>query len=135
MSDRNPGSRILFVVEDDPSAAELIQIYFEEFGYDVHVAHDADAARALAAEREPSALVTDLFLEGPESGLAVARWYRERFPALPVLLTSGLPAGQIEDAAESIGGARVVPKPIRLSHLRTVIEELTTTIRTADSPE
>ena len=135
MSEPNPGSRILFVVEDDPSAAELVQIYFEEFGYVVRVAHDADAARALAAGPEPSALVTDLFLAGPESGLAVARWYRDRFPDLPILITSGVPAGQIEEAASSIRGARVVPKPLRLSELRSTIESLVEAARTAETPE
>ncbi|MGI9037760.1 MAG: response regulator transcription factor [Gemmatimonadota bacterium] len=115
---------VIFVVEDEPVSAELIQIYFEELGYEVLVAHSAAEAAALAVRRDPDILITDMLLDGPESGLSVARRFREQYPELPIMLTSGLPQDDIRAAVAEIPGVHALPKPVRLSGLRETIDGL-----------
>ena len=120
----NDTAPILFVVEDEPVTAELVQIYFEDLGFQVFVAHSGRVARELGERRRPDALITDLLLEGGESGLDVARHYRERYPALPILLISGFPNSELEAASTMIEHLEVFPKPVRLATLRAALESL-----------
>jgi DNA-binding response OmpR family regulator len=119
-----PNAPVIFVIEDERVSAELIQIYFQELGYVVRVAHRADDAFALAEAGHPDILITDMLLDGPESGLGVARRFREMYPRLPIMLTSGLPREDIQAAADEIADVLVLPKPVRLSELRATIEGL-----------
>lgn len=113
---------VLFVVEDEPVTAELIQLYFQNLGYDVSIARSGSSAKSLGERRRPDALVTDMLLEGAESGLSVARYYREKFPDLPIILTSGFPEAEIQAASSMIADVTVLPKPVRLSRLRAALE-------------
>lgn len=115
---------VILVIEDEPVSAELMKIYFEEVGYEVLVAHSAVGATDLAERREPDILITDMLLDGTESGLSVARRFREKYPLLPIMLTSGLPRDDIQAAAAEIPHVHVLPKPVRLSSLRVTIDVL-----------
>lgn len=117
-----PGPATLLVVEDEPLTAEMLQTYFERLSFVVLVAHSADDALRLTATREPDALITDLLLRGSESGLSLARRLRERFPELPIILTSGLPETEVNAAATDLPDVIVAPKPVRLARLRELVE-------------
>lgn len=113
---------LLLVVEDEETAAEMTQIYFEEMGYRVLVASSAAAALALAESDAPDVLLTDVLLHGSASGLKVARQLRENHPALPIFITSGLPEDAVRAAARTITDVAVIPKPVRLSKIKAMID-------------
>ena len=84
----NPTARVL-IVDDDVLVRELLATEFEEFGYDVIVAHSGDEALALlAAGERVDALLTDLSM--PEmDGLALIRAAQAQRPRLPAVLLTG----------------------------------------------
>jgi two-component system NtrC family sensor kinase len=77
-------------------------------------------------------VLSDIAMPGAMNGIAFAFEVRKRYPALPVLLTTGY-ADQIEAAAA--GGFRVLPKPIALDELlgelQAVLSAADLTARTA----
>jgi len=80
----------VLVVEDDTLVAELAAGMLNELGFEAVVTHSAKEALArLSGERRPTLVFSDIVMPGGISGIELARKVRERFPELPVLLTSG----------------------------------------------
>jgi two-component system response regulator ResD len=78
--------RIVLVVDDEPTIAEIVSRYLERAGYDAVTAGDGLEAVRLAAERRPNLVVLDLMLPGID-GLEVLRRLREGEGArTPVIL-------------------------------------------------
>lgn len=113
---------LLLVVEDEAAAADMLRIYFEKMGYRVLLAESSPAACDIAAEQAPDVVVTDLLLRGDDSGLVLARRLRDQRPDLPIFITSGMPEDTVRTAAAGIAGIRVVPKPLRMSRLKEMID-------------
>jgi PAS domain S-box-containing protein len=80
----------VLVVEDDDLVAELAAGLLNELGYESLVTHSArEALDRLAGGDKPKLVFTDVVMPGGISGIELARRVRERFPELPVLLTTG----------------------------------------------
>jgi len=79
----------VLIVDDDVLVRELLATEFEEFGYEVIVAHSGDEALAvLSAGERVDALLTDLSM--PEmDGLALIRAAQAQRPTLPAVLLTG----------------------------------------------
>jgi signal transduction histidine kinase len=83
------GRRVL-IVEDDPDVAAYTLETVTSFGFRVSPARNSMEALDLLENHGPwDLLFTDVVLPGGMSGPELARWARKRFPALPVLFTSG----------------------------------------------
>lgn len=108
------------MVEDDPEIAELVGSMLQQLGYQVVAVATADEGIALLAEG--LALVfSDVIVPGERSGVDLAQSVRERFPHVPVLLTSGYTRGLAVNAAEL--GVEVLSKPYRMADLAEAIGE------------
>ena len=80
----------VLVVEDDSLVAELAAGMLNELGFETVVTHSAREALArLSGDQRPTVVFSDIVMPGGISGIELARKVRERFPELPVLLTSG----------------------------------------------
>jgi CheY-like chemotaxis protein len=94
------------VIEDDLLVREMAVAGLEEARFEVIDAGSGkEGLRLLQAGITLDALLTDIRLPGA-NGWAVARAYRERFPALPVLYVTGY-AGQMQP----VPGVIVISKP------------------------
>ena len=60
---RGRGSSVL-VIEDDPHALGLLQMYLQDEGFSVAVAHDGQEGLALARRLQPAAITLDVLLPG-----------------------------------------------------------------------
>jgi two-component system OmpR family response regulator len=76
----------LLVVEDDVRMAGLLQRGLVQEGWAVDVVGDALDARHAVASTPYDAIVCDVGLPGPESGLEWCRWLRESGHWIPVLM-------------------------------------------------
>ena len=84
-----PHGRVL-VVEDDVLVSELAAGMLNELGFDAVVTHSAkEALERLSGERRPTLIFTDVVMPGGVSGIELARKVRDRYPELPILLTTG----------------------------------------------
>jgi signal transduction histidine kinase len=106
----------VLLVEDDDAVAAAVSAMLEELGY--RVVRASDAANALAVlDRDAQAIdlmFSDMVMPGTMDGAALAETVLQRWPGLPVVLTTGF-----SDAAEAATrrGLRLLPKPYRIEDL------------------
>ncbi len=110
----------VLVVEDDELVADLAAGMLDELGFEPHVVHSAkEALDRLTNGDRPRLIFSDIIMPGGISGLELARKVRNRFPELPILLTTGY--------SEQVGGTHgfeVLQKPYELESLATALEKV-----------
>jgi PAS domain S-box-containing protein len=109
----------VLLVEDSREVAELTSMLFEQLGFRVVRAENAtEALRHLQQGIHFDLVFSDIVMPGPMNGLDLAEACRDRFPDLPVLLTSGYSeAAQLAD-----GRFEILRKPFELSVLERAVE-------------
>jgi PAS domain S-box-containing protein len=109
----------VLVVEDSRDVAEVTSSLLEQLGYRVVRAENAaEALRHLQQGIGVDLLFSDIVMPGSINGLGLAQICRERFPDIPVLLTSGF-----SDAAQAADGRfDILRKPFELSALEHAID-------------
>jgi CheY-like chemotaxis protein len=114
-----PAGRVL-IVEDDALLAELAAGMFAELGFDAVITHSAkEALDAISGGDRPKLVFSDVVMPGGISGIELARKIRERFPELPILLTTGY--------SEEVGGSHgfpVLQKPYEMEALASALGNL-----------
>jgi two-component system NtrC family sensor kinase len=111
----------VLLVEDNADVAEVGSEYLRQLGYRVRsVAHAQAAIAALRLDANVDLVFSDILMPGSMNGLDLAREIRERFPGIPVLLTTGYSASA-KDAVRQ--GVVVLQKPYDLEGLRRNIRE------------
>ena len=110
----------VMVVEDDLLVAELAAGMLADIGFDPTVVHSAkEALDRLASGDRPKLIFTDIVMPGGISGLELAQKVRDRFPELPILLTTGY--------SEQVGGTHgfpVLQKPYELNSLVGALQKI-----------
>jgi len=106
----------LLVVDDEPELCALLAEYFGAQGFQVATAHDAQAGRACVERAVPAIALLDINMPG-ENGLSLARWLRERHPAMGILMLTT--AGDTVDRVVGleVGADDYIPKPFDLREL------------------
>jgi two-component system NtrC family sensor kinase len=109
------------LVEDNADVAEVGAAYLRQLGYRVRSVANAQAAiAALRLDPEVDLVFSDILMPGARNGLDLAREIAERYPGMPVLLTTGYSASA-QDAVRQ--GVAVLQKPFTLEGLRRHIQE------------
>jgi len=107
----------VLIVEDDAFVAELAADMFGELGFESAVAHSAkEALERLAGGDKPRVVFSDVVMPGGISGIELARKLRQRFPELPILLTTGY-----SEQVNVTEGFPVLQKPYELNALARAI--------------
>jgi len=115
----NALGRVL-IVEDDTLVAELAAGMLTEFGFECTVAHSAkEALDRLAGGDKPKLIFSDIVMPGGISGLELANKVRDRFPELPILLTTGYS----EQIAAS-HGFPILQKPYEMEKLARAVGDV-----------
>jgi two-component system, response regulator PdtaR len=80
----------VLIVEDHFWTRYMAAEYFRDSGYRVIEANNADeAVSVLASGNQVHVVFSDIQMPGSMDGLALAHWIAQRYPSLPVILTSG----------------------------------------------
>jgi len=112
----NALGRVL-VVEDDTMVAELAAGMLTELGFEATVTHSArEALERLASGEKPKLIFSDIVMPGGITGIELARKVRDRFPELPILLTTGY--------SEQVAGSHdfpVLQKPYEMDSLASAL--------------
>jgi PAS domain S-box-containing protein len=119
-----PSARVL-IVEDNPDAAEGLEMILELLGHHVRVARDGKAGLEAARANVPNIVLVDIGLPGMD-GYDVARAMR-RDPALKDLVLVALTGyGRAEDAARAMaaGFDYHLVKPVDLDRLGNLLSRL-----------
>ncbi len=116
----------VLVVEDSREVADVTTALLEQFGYRVVRAENAaEALRHLEQGIAFDLMLSDIVMPGAMDGMALAHLCRERFPELPLLLTSGY--SQAALAAD--GQFDILRKPFEMSALENAIEQALDKVR------
>ena len=114
---------LILVVEDDDDVAAVAKNMLKLIGYRAdHVRDGATALALLLSGQQFDAVFSDIIMPGGMSGLDLARKVRQRFPGLPILLSSGYARATGEVYRE---GFDIIAKPYSADSL---VEALRRTI-------
>jgi CheY-like chemotaxis protein len=114
----------ILVVDDDPSAVEIVRTYLEARGYRVATASDGREALAKLEEVRPALVLLDVMMPGMD-GWEVARIIKnhpELGEKVRVVMLTAL--GGFADKQEGLraGADDYIVKPIRLEELGKTVE-------------
>lgn len=120
----------ILVVDDEADIRELVSGVLEDEGYRPRSAGDADSTLAALAERRPSLVLLDVWLQGSRlDGLQLLSEIKRRDPTLPVIVFSG--HGNIDTAVAAVrqGAVDFIEKPFESSRLLHLVARATETER------
>lgn len=107
----------LLVIEDDVRMASLLRRGLSQEGWAVDVVGDAPDARHAIASTPYDAVVCDVGLPGPESGLDWCRWFRAEGNWTPVLMLTARTGVSDRIAGLDCGADDYLGKPFAFGEL------------------
>lgn len=113
----------ILIVDDEADIRDLVAGILEDEGHGTRSAGDSDSALAVIAERRPSLIFLDIWLQGSRlDGLALLDEIKSNFGDVPVVMISG--HGNIETAVSAIkrGAYDYIEKPFKADRLVLVAE-------------
>lgn len=128
MTSNSPGAACLrlLIVEDEVEMALSFKMLLEMAGYDVEVAHDATTALALLRRTKVHAVLCDLGLPCPMSGLDLAEAMK-RDPDLkevPLVAVTGYGQPHDHELTTAAGFEAHLLKPVELPELHSVLRAI-----------
>ena len=107
----------ILVVDDEVGIRELLSEILTEEGYDVHLAENAEAARAFRAQRRPDLVLLDIWMPDTDGVTLLKEWAAGGQLTMPVVMMSG--HGTIDTAIEAtrLGATDFLEKPVALAKL------------------
>jgi DNA-binding response OmpR family regulator len=116
----------ILIVEDEPSIAEVVQLYLRRAGYEAQVVGDGQMALRLLEQHLPDLLVLDVMLPGVD-GFSILRWLRDRSD-VPVIFITARREEVERIAGLELGADDYVVKPFSpqelVSRVRAVLRRL-----------
>lgn len=129
MTEEDPTSSTILLVEDEALIRVTLSDYLQECGYKTVEAATADEAKLIIETSEITIdlVFTDVMMPGSMDGFGLARWIRENHPALPVIITSG-DARKVAAAKDLCTSEPFIEKPY---DLKRVVERIRAAIDSA----
>lgn len=113
---------VVLVVEDEPLILMNALQIFEDAGFEVVDAYDAEHALIRLTERpDINAIFTDVDMPGRFDGVELAQIVHDRHPNIVIIVTSGAVAVQRDNLPKR---SQFVPKPYRGERVVSLIDEL-----------
>ena len=113
----------VLLVEDSPEVSLITVEYLGELGHQVIAVTDAELAMVELARGDFDAVMTDVSLPGM-SGIELAKEVVNNHPKLPVVISSGYGALNIEPLlGQRHGAVFVLPKPYDMAMLEITLNK------------
>ena len=112
----------ILIIDDEADIRELVAGILQDEGFETRLAHNSDAALSEIAQRKPSMIILDIWLQGSKlDGLDLLLEIKKLHPSLPVVIISG--HGNIETAVAAIkrGAYEYIEKPFNADRLILVV--------------
>src|SRR5689334_6074426 len=102
----------ILIIDDEPNLRRMVSALLVGEGYTTRDASSGVQGAALAAEREPDAILLDLMMPGELDGMATLTRLREQFPDVPVVMMSGRAGLADAVKATKLGAFHFLEKPL-----------------------
>jgi two-component system nitrogen regulation response regulator NtrX len=113
----------ILIVDDEADITSLISDILKDEKYNTRIANKSDSALKALAERVPSAIILDIWLQGSElDGLGILELVQKKYAHVPVIMISG--HGNVETAVTAIrmGAYDFLEKPFTAERLLLVLK-------------
>ena len=122
--ERSPGTRIILLVEDDPALAEIHRWTLAKAGFEVLQAADGMTALALARERRPDLILSDVMLPKMD-GFKLCRLLKfdTDLKRIPFLFLTGKSQEKDRETGLGAGADAYSVKPISAADLLALIRK------------
>lgn len=113
----------ILIIDDENDIRELVAGILQDEGYNTRTAGNTDSALQAIAERRPTLIFLDIWLQGSQlDGLELLAIIKEQHAELPVVMISG--HGNIETAVSAIkaGAYDFIEKPFEADRLILIAE-------------
>ena len=120
----------ILIVDDEADIRELVAGVLGDEGFETRTAAHAEGALAELAERRPSLVILDVWLQGSSmDGIELLDAMKARDPTLPIVVISG--HGNLDTAVAAIkrGAYDYIEKPFQAEQLLLVVRRATETER------
>jgi two-component system nitrogen regulation response regulator NtrX len=120
----------ILIVDDEADIRELVAGVLGDEGFETRTAAHAEGALMALAERRPSLVILDVWLQGSSmDGIELLDAMKSRDPTLPIVVISG--HGNLDTAVAAIkrGAYDYIEKPFQAEQLRLVVRRATETER------
>jgi two-component system response regulator FixJ len=124
MSELHISSDEIFVVDDDPTISDLLNMAFSSEGYRVTSFSDGEEFNAVARLRAPACIILDVFMPG-RSGLDILKDINAHNYAAPIIVMSGMASISIAVDAVKNGAFDIIEKPFTLESIVARVREVT----------
>lgn len=114
----------ILIVEDETAIQHLLNRIVSMLGHTAIVAGNGGEAVALAEQRSPDLIITDLSLPGKPNGIELVRALRKLNPDRPLVVTTGYTIGDQMDIVQAEGVRHILGKPFDILAARTLIASL-----------
>ncbi|MDA7921995.1 response regulator [Verrucomicrobiales bacterium] len=118
----------VLLVDDEAGFTQLLKMNLEKSGgYEVMIENDSTQAFTTALSFEPDAIILDIVMPGMDGGDVQAQFQQSpKLAKVPVVMLTALvdSAELSEGAVAQVGATTVLPKPVDLSLLLRVLEEM-----------
>ena len=111
----------VLVVDDEVGIRELLSEILTEEGYDVHVAENANEARAFRAQRRPDLVLLDIWMPDTDGVTLLKEWAANGLLTMPVVMMSGHATIDTAVEATKMGAVDFLEKPIALAKLLAIV--------------
>jgi len=110
-------SKHILIVDDEIGIRELLRDILQDEGYQVQLAENAAAARAIRLHERPDIVLLDIWMPDCDGITLLKEWANSSLLTMPVVMMSG--HGTIDTAVEAtrIGAFDFLEKPIALQKL------------------
>ena len=115
---------LIVIAEDERSIRELLVEIFEDEGHEVKAFPCADDAWEYlsSSDGQVDMVLTDFSMPGDIDGIFLAHLIRDRFPDLPIIISSGFLEGTTDFDGLNVA---VIPKPWSVSQLLAMCAAMT----------
>jgi len=112
----------ILVVDDEVGIRELLTEILEDEGYGVRCAENAQQARTMRGQAQPSLVLLDIWMPDTDGVSLLREWAANGQLTMPVVMMSG--HGTIETAVEAtrIGAVDFLEKPVGLQKLLATVQ-------------
>jgi putative two-component system response regulator len=115
----------VLIVDDDPSVARFFERLLASKGYNVHLAHDGDAACTAVSSINPDVVLLDVMMPGMDGFEVCDRIKRDRATRLtPVVLVTSLDNNDARVKGLDCGADDFLTKPVNSNELVARVRSL-----------
>jgi two-component system, NtrC family, response regulator HydG len=121
-------TRTVLVVDDDRQMVKTFAAVLRRRGWESLTAFDGEQAVQVARDHHVDVVLMDVRMPGM-NGVEALRAIRQSKPLTPVILMTAYAANELLEQAERDGALSIMPKPVPLPRLLTLLEDVIRTER------